>query len=163
MFSSDPATRPPGEAQTYARLEAQCQSPHLSVCNGCCDCAIRCVDHIAFSFPEFARLAEYLGTLPAAQVAEVLGQDKRLYIEGFLAAELCPFLDRRTDLCLIYPVRPLICRLFGQVMWLPCPTGAVRECLPEGVTLMREYASLERHPLREWVRRTGARVPGLSE
>jgi len=155
-------TRPPGEAEAYADLEARACPPGLESCDGCTRCATRCVDHIDLSYPEFARLVAHLRSLPEAAVREVVGQDKRLFWEEIQVSELCPFLDRRTDLCLIYPARPLICRLFGHVAWLPCPRGMVPEGLPEAPALMREYAALERHPLREWLARTGLRLPGFS-
>lgn len=38
--------------------------------------------------------------------------------------------------CMAYPIRPLICRLWGAVDWLPCPWG----CRPEGGWLPNDVA-----------------------
>lgn len=35
----------------------------------------------------------------------------------------CPFRDEAQKKCLIYPVRPLICRLFGVAKKAECPNG----------------------------------------
>jgi Fe-S-cluster containining protein len=40
---------------------------------------------------------------------------------------VCSALDRQTNLCTIYAIRPMICRLWGLVLKLACPFG----CLPE--------------------------------
>ncbi len=48
--------------------------------------------------------------------------------------EYCPYLENNT--CLIYPVRPLICRLMGITELLPCPEGCEpAELLPKEVAL----------------------------
>ena len=39
----------------------------------------------------------------------------------------CPFRDDENKKCLIYPVRPLICRLFGVVKGCQCPNGNTAE------------------------------------
>ena len=62
----------------------------------------------------------------------------------------CRFLDEDTRLCKIYPVRPLICRLFGLVEWLPCLTGKQTARLKDGRDLMRRYAELEPRPFSYW-------------
>lgn len=35
----------------------------------------------------------------------------------------CPFRDDKKKICLIYPVRPMICRLMGVVKGMECPNG----------------------------------------
>lgn len=35
----------------------------------------------------------------------------------------CPFRDNEAKKCLIYPVRPTICRLMGVVKGMSCPNG----------------------------------------
>lgn len=37
----------------------------------------------------------------------------------------CPLLKKDTNLCTIYDIRPLICRLFGLVKKLRCPHGCI--------------------------------------
>ncbi len=62
----------------------------------------------------------------------------------------CRFLNQQTRLCIIYPVRPLICRLFGLVEWLPCPTGKQSALVGDGLGLMRRYAQLGPRPFSYW-------------
>ncbi|HOJ22344.1 MAG TPA: YkgJ family cysteine cluster protein [Armatimonadota bacterium] len=155
--------RPAGEAETYARLEAAVRDRDMRACDGCTRCAMRCVDGIDLSYPEFARLVRAAMAMPAPEQARVLGQDKVLHWGEGAVVALCPFLDRDTDRCAIYPVRPLICRLFGYAPWLPCPTGKQNDSIEGAVEIMVEYASLERHPLRAWLRRYGLQLPGLSD
>ncbi len=47
------------------------------------------------------------------------GLEKRLYLSMY---DKCPYLDLVKDIytCLIYPVRPLICRLMGVTESMPC-------------------------------------------
>jgi putative zinc- or iron-chelating protein len=52
----------------------------------------------------------------------------------------CPFLTASAR-CSIYPVRPLVCRLWGVVERLPCPHGCERESIltdEEGFGLLAE-------------------------
>jgi hypothetical protein len=35
----------------------------------------------------------------------------------------CPFRDEKNKRCSIYPVRPVVCRLFGVAKGLECPNG----------------------------------------
>jgi hypothetical protein len=67
-------------------------------------------------------------------------------------AAACEFSDPDGPRCLIYPVRPLICRLFGIVEWLPCPRGRVPTLVPDGPRIMQRYRQLERKSFREWLR-----------
>lgn len=36
---------------------------------------------------------------------------------------ICPFRDDKKKICVIYPVRPMICRLMGVVEGMECPNG----------------------------------------
>lgn len=36
---------------------------------------------------------------------------------------ICPFRDNKAKKCLIYPVRPTICRLMGVTKGMQCPNG----------------------------------------
>ncbi|HHX40452.1 MAG TPA: YkgJ family cysteine cluster protein [Armatimonadetes bacterium] len=155
--------RPAGEAETYARLEAAVRECDMRACDGCTRCATRCVDGIDLSYPEFDRLIRAAMAMPPMERVRVLGQDRVLqWGEGAVVA-LCPFLDRDVDRCAIYAARPLICRLFGYAPWLPCPTGKQIDSIEGAVEIMVEYASLERHPLRVWLRRYDLQLPGLSD
>lgn len=65
----------------------------------------------------------------------------------------CEFSDPSGPRCLIYPVRPLICRLFGIVEWLPCPAGRVPTLVPDGPQIMERYRRFERMSFRQWLRK----------
>jgi len=155
------AERPPGEADAYARLEGRLRQVDLRACDGCTDCATRCVDGIEMSYPEFARLLAGTRRLPPARLHRVLAQDKRLVLWEHVTAALCPFLDTDVLQCVVYDARPLICRLFGVVFWLPCPQERAPSLLADAPALMQEYSALERHTLREWLQRTSVAMPGL--
>jgi hypothetical protein len=66
----------------------------------------------------------------------------------------CLFLDVDSRRCLVYPARPLVCRLFGQVWHLPCPIAPapaerdVRE-------LLAAYTSQPLHTFQEWMMAAG--------
>jgi len=47
-------------------------------------------------------------------------------------ADACPYFKTETG-CLIYPVRPLVCRMFGRVPGLKCPHNAGRKKLSKAV------------------------------
>lgn len=153
--------RPEDEEAAYQRLEAQVRPVPMAVCDGCTRCATRCTDGIDLSFPEFARLLDYLQRLPSATVERVLRQQKQLPWGEEATVAMCPFLDMESQRCLVYPARPLICRLFGFAPWLPCPGGREIPPVPEALALFQAYADLERRPLRQWLWRTGIELPGI--
>ncbi|MGD9518310.1 MAG: YkgJ family cysteine cluster protein [Armatimonadota bacterium] len=119
-------------------------------CDGCTKCAVKCAGPI----PLWREEAEALARLAAEQglvtsVRRPIGED-----------DPCPFLDTQTRLCQVYTARPLICRAFGLVPWLPCPARekeakakAPRQLSPKAVTLVLEgYTSRPRRTLIEWMR-----------
>ena len=69
----------------------------------------------------------------------------------------CRFRDAERGRCSVYPVRPLVCRLFGHVEWLPCPIEKVTARAPGAVELMRRYAEAPQHTYEEWL--AGASSP----
>ena len=74
------------------------------------DCRGLCQDScgpIEMSQREFQRIAERVGTEEMACTAE----------------HTCPLLQEGR--CSVYPIRPLICRLWGVVETMPCPHGCV--------------------------------------
>lgn len=52
----------------------------------------------------------------------------------------CPFRDNEAKKCLIYPVRPTICRLMGVVKGMYCPNG--NTCEIDGYKFLPKAAEL---------------------
>ena len=71
----------------------------------------------------------------------------------------CEFRDVELGRCLVYPARPLICRLFGHVEWLPCPIFKVEKTVPGAVSLMQAYAGEPRKTFAEWAAAEGRAWP----
>jgi len=121
-------------------------------CDGCDGCGARCTAGIEILEAEFHAIQEALNRLPAAERERVLGQEKRVTVPGTdYAYTACRFRDVERGRCLVYAARPLICRLFGHVEWLPCPIGKVPAPVAGGVPLMQTYG---REPLKtyeEWL------------
>ena len=121
--------------------------PDQAVCNGCDDCGGRCLDGWECTLEEFEAILTHVERSPAALA--VCAQPKaEEWGEGRL--RLCWFRDRERGRCAVYPVRPLICRLFGHVEWLPCPTGAVVPAPGSGIPEVRRYARVARRTFAEW-------------
>jgi len=119
----------------------------LSVCNGCDDCGDRCLDGWECTREEFEALLGFAERCPDARAA--CRQPKEvLWGEGTL--RLCWFRDREGRRCSAYPVRPLVCRLFGHVDWLPCPTGRVIPLPGSGVAEAQAYANAPRRTFVGW-------------
>jgi hypothetical protein len=114
------------------------------ICDGCTACALRCTDGIKISESEFFRILDELRAGDLRQARRVLEQEKDVpWFEG-ISYRACLFLDRHTNLCLIYPARPLVCRLFGRVPHLPCPT----EKVPSDLDADRVITAYTRQPLQ---------------
>ena len=63
----------------------------------------------------------------------------------------CPWLDPVSRMCRVYAVRPLVCRLFGLVPWLPCPIGRARELEHSLIEqVIRGYAARPRKTYWQW-------------
>ena len=126
-------------------------APRNDPCNGCHACGLRCTAGIQITEPEYRRIVTHLRAGDPATLRRVLGQEKRLpWFEG-VSTQACLFRDVQREGCAIYPVRPLICRLFGRVEWLPCPAGQSVPQLPEGVGLIQRYADEKRLTFEEWL------------
>jgi len=122
-----------------------------SPCDGCDECGTRCTAGVPMTAWEYRAIEAELARLPKEEVAAVLAQEKRLPIPGTEETYLaCPFRDVERRRCLIYPVRPTICRLFGHVEWLPCPIARVPASVPGAVALMQRYADAPRRTYEEW-------------
>jgi hypothetical protein len=124
-----------------------------SPCNGCTDCMHRCTAGIALTRAEYEAILAQLTRVPLEDRLRVLGQDKVQPWPGESEGATytaCRFLDLDTGLCLVYHARPLICRLFGQVEWLPCPAGVITVKWEGGPGAMRARAALEMRTWEEW-------------
>jgi Fe-S-cluster containining protein len=52
------------------------------------------------------------------------------YLKAVYGDNRCYFLDER-QMCLVYPVRPIICRLYGAAENMRCPYAGPAACLSE--------------------------------
>ena len=65
------------------------------------------------------------------------------YVKALRGENRCYFLDERRR-CLVYPVRPIICRLYGVAENMKCPYASPGEYLTEGeaLNLIREVKKI---------------------
>jgi len=133
----------PGCQQVTEWLHSVYERLPVGICDGCTDCALRCAGEVPMVAAEYHAIRQYLDN----QGQPVPPRRQRRW--GQMMAP-CRFLAEDSRLCTIYPVRPLICRLFGLVEWLPCPTGKQTAVVNDGLDLMRRYAELGPHPFSFW-------------
>jgi hypothetical protein len=146
----------PLEFQIRSFMDRIDQSP----CDGCDHCGTRCTAGIQVLRGEYEAAVAELARLPAAETARVLGQEKQLPIPGTEETyTACEFRDVEQGRCLIYPARPMICRLFGHVEWLPCPIAKVEKVVPGAVPLMQAYAGEPRKTFADWAAEDGIAWP----
>jgi len=124
-------------------------------CDGCHECGLRCTAGIQMAEDEFERIVEHLKTCDPTRALRVLGQSKTVQWFEDITVEACLFYDVTGRRCLIYPARPLICRLFGRVEWLPCPIGRKLPQIHEGLELIQTYAEQRRATFPEWCAERG--------
>ena len=124
----------------------------LSACDGCDRCGDRCVSGYPISGWEYRRIRDYLAAQDPVGRERVAAQEKVVPWPGApeVTYEACRFRDLERGQCSIYLVRPLICRLFGHVEWLPCPAGIIEDAAPEGVSLMEWYSRRDLRTYEEW-------------
>lgn len=127
-----------------------------SPCNGCDECGARCTAGVPMLQAEFAAILDYVEGPDGGDARNVELQPKQLPYPGTQPSEgafytACRFRDVERGRCSIYPVRPLICRLFGHVEWLPCPIGKVPAVTPGGPEIMLEYRKAPQHTYEEWL------------
>lgn len=80
----------------------------------CTNCG-ECCGIIPASIPEVNAIRNYIAV---NGISPVKRDDKTI----------CPFRDNKDKKCLIYPVRPIICRLFGVAKGeMQCPNGNTAE------------------------------------
>ena len=125
-------------------LRETCKRLPNADCRGCTDCATRCVGNLLITRTEFEAICDYLGDAIYQPTLRRAGQ----------MAPRCEFSDPDGARCLIYPVRPLICRLFGIVDWLPCPRQRLPALVPDGARIIEQYAQFARRSFRGWMRQS---------
>jgi hypothetical protein len=106
-------------------------------CKGLCQ---ECCGPISMTQLEISRIAQLVPSFPslAREMPVRLASGQVVIASGFVTdCEKCPLLtaDGR---CSVYPIRPLICRLWGLVQAMRCPFG----CTPERWVSPRESFKL---------------------
>lgn len=94
-------------SEATKQLDALYEALPQMNCKGLCH---ECCGPIAMSRVEWQRIQVQLGYTPKGTPDLV-----------------CPMLDRKTNRCSVYAIRPVICRLWGALPSMPCPHG----CQPE--------------------------------
>ncbi|HEY3268119.1 MAG TPA: YkgJ family cysteine cluster protein [Armatimonadota bacterium] len=134
-------------------MRAEGEQIDQSPCDGCTDCRHRCTAGIALTRAEYQAIRDLLPTLDPSLRQRVLAQNHTQPwpgSDGGETYEACGFLDLSNGLCLIYAARPLICRLFGHVEWLPCPIEKVRAHWPGGRAALIARTAEETRTYEEW-------------
>jgi hypothetical protein len=135
--------------------EAYGRVPTTQHCTDCHKCATRCAGEIPFLPDEWDAVRVFVREhLAEDRLACVLAEEKTFPWddEGIAASSFCPLYDRTEALCLVYPVRPLVCRLLGFVEWMPCPIERPLPLIPDGRELLVAYAAEGPRPIGEWLR-----------
>jgi len=115
-------------------------------CDGCDGCGDKCAGEVPMTQWEFKQVRSLLQRRSTESADEPAPHAQSPF------APPCRFRDVEAGRCRIYPVRPLVCRLFGLVEWLPCPLERWGVRLPDGVEIMRWYANLGPRPYEHWLR-----------
>ena len=115
---------------------------------------MKCAGEVSFSRFEYERVVNFLRESDDKEnVLRVLEQNKtREWFED-ITFDVCSFLDNRNNFCLIYPYRPLVCRLFGIVRHLPCPTGEITEFIDAGEIISGYRTENELDTFSNWMAR----------
>ncbi len=132
-----------------------------AVCNGCDGCGLRCAAGVQVTRSEMNTIRLYTDDLKnRVAVEKVLGQSKEVDLGDDVKVFACRYRDMENGRCAIYPVRPLICRLFGYVEWLPCPIEKVQQKVPlgEALEIMAEISKQPRRTFEEWDQRENCNV-----
>ena len=140
----------------FIELRERCeQQMHLSVCNGCDACGLRCAAGVPATQEEWERLQSFLAACSSSERAEITrveAQDKSVDLGDGVSVTMCRYRDMEAGRCVVYPARPLVCRLLGHVEWMPCPIEKVPQPIrtPDALALMQSYAPFERKTFDEW-------------
>lgn len=125
----------------------------LTPCHGCDSCGLRCEAGVPVTRAEHDAVQQYVEiALSREEIEAVLAQDKTVDQGDGVTVRMCRYRDMERGRCVVYPARPLICRLLGHLEWMPCPIEKVQRVVPteEALALMREYAKEERRPFEAW-------------
>jgi Fe-S-cluster containining protein len=142
--------------QDYIELKARCEEQmHLSVCNGCDACGLRCAAGVPATEEEWGSVQSFLAACSPSERAtinRVEAQDKSVDLGDGVTVTMCRYRDMEAGRCVVYPARPLVCRLLGHVEWMPCPIEKVPKPIPttDALALMHSYASFERKTFEAW-------------
>lgn len=125
----------------------------LTPCDGCDGCGLRCAAGVPLTREEYDAVRRYIASAPDREyIQRVAAQDKTVDLGDGVTVQMCRYRDMERGLCAIYPARPLICRLFGFLPWLPCPIEKVPQTVrpDDAVALMAAYAQQPRKTFEEW-------------
>jgi hypothetical protein len=131
------------------------QRDRVDPCEGCHECGLRCTTGVQMTRTEFDGIIAYLRKADPDEVQRVLEQEKTVFWFEEIQSEACLFYDVTRGGCIVYPARPLVCRLFGHVEWLPCPIGRPLQQLRGGLDLIQAYARERRATFPEWCTTAG--------
>jgi Fe-S-cluster containining protein len=143
---------------TFIELTQRCESQMaIEVCNGCDACGLRCAAGVPATEYEWRTLTDYIATAPEAlraEISRVEAQDKTVSLGDEVTVQMCRYRDMELGRCVVYPARPLVCRLLGHVEWMPCPIEKVPHVIhtPDALALMKSYAECKRKTFEEWER-----------
>ena len=135
------------ERQSQQAAEEYCAELPLDLCHGCDGCGMRCTEGVRMTQIEFIRVERFVCEHPA-EIDRVQAQSKE--IPGWPETKFCQFRDTEYNRCSIYPVRPVVCRLFGHTEWLPCPLEIVPLRGREAMDVYQRYAAQEVRTFDEW-------------
>lgn len=93
----------------------------------CQNCG-ECCGVVPVTFDELQRICDYIKDRPDVR-NKAREQAHRM--------DMCPFRDNTEKRCMIYPARPLLCRLFGVTAKMQCAHGNSAEI--DGSKFMTDY------------------------
>lgn len=140
------------EKEFLKKAYQYCETLPINRCNGCDECGLRCASNLPMTHEEFHAIHDFLEKMSPDLRGRLLNQNKAVNFGDGIFEKACLFRDMERRHCGIYSVRPLICRLFGLVMWLPCPTQKVPFAGKEALDLFLEYAAYPRNTYDNWIR-----------
>lgn len=144
------------EPSVYIELKARCESQmRLDICHGCDACGLRCAAGVPSTMDEWKGIQDYIASLAAedqARIKQITAQDKTVELGDDVTVQMCRYRDMEHGGCVVYPARPLVCRVLGHVEWMPCPIEKIPQPIPtqDALALMRSYATFERRTFEEW-------------